>query len=155
MDEKSRLFHELLKMMTREVPSRYVKYIPKLISGQSYEFTFEQEYTPYKDASEYSTVINACGRNGRHELGMEVIKGNRDKISSELDVLVKTHKRNLAQSMSRVQENNSVEFLDNLQYFYGEGIAPSIVGTVAGMLLSSYDWQKPIYCGLSYEHPRF
>ena len=157
MDEKSRLFHELLKMMTREVPDRYIKYIPKLISGQSYEFTFEKEYTPYRDASEYSTVINACGRNGRHELGMEVIKGNRDKISSQLDVLVKSHKRYLAQSMSRIQEDNSVEFLDNLQYFYGEGIKPSVVGTVAGMLLSSYDWQRPImgYTHIDGDEPGF
>lgn len=149
MDEKSRLFNELLKMMTREVPQRYVKYIPKLISGQSYEFTFEQDYTSYKDASEYSTVINACGRNGRHELGMQVIKGNREEISSELEVLVKSHKRYLAQSLSNLQESGSVEILDNLQYFYGEGIKPSVVGTVAGMLLSSYDWQKPI---MGYTH---
>jgi len=149
MDEKSRLFTELLKMMTREVPERYIKYIPKLISGQSYEFTFEDDYTSYKDASEYSTVINACGRNGKHELGMQVIKGNRDEISSQLDSLVKQHKRYLAESMNRVQSNASVEILDNLQYFYGEGIRPNVVGTVAGMLLSSYDWQKPI---MGYTH---
>ena len=149
MDEKSRLFSELLKMMTREVPEKYVKYIPKLISGESYEFTFEEEYTPFRDASEYSTVVNACGRNGRHELGMEVIKGNRHSIASELDGLVKDHKRYLAQSLSRIQESNSVEILDNLQYFYGENIKPSVVGTVAGMLLSNYDWQKPI---MGYTH---
>lgn len=149
MDEKSRLFTELLKMMTREVPDKYIKHIPKLISGQSYEFTFEDDYTSYKDASEYSTVINACGRNGRHELGMEVIKGNRDKISGELDMLVKEHKRNIAQSISKVNDSGNVQIMDNLQYFYGDGIKPSIVGTVAGMLLSNYDWQKPI---MGYTH---
>lgn len=149
MDEKSKLFTELLKMMTREVPDRYVKYIPKLISGESYEFTFEENYTSYRDASEYSTVVNACGRNGRHDLGMQVIKGNRDDISDELDALVKNHKRYLAQSMSRIQQEDDVKILDNLQYFYGEGVRPNVVGTIAGMLLSSYDWQKPI---MGYTH---
>ncbi len=144
MNEKAKLFNELLTMMTREVPDKYVKYVPKLISGESYEFTFEEDYTPFKDASEYSTVINACGRNGRHELGMEVIKGNRDNIAGELETLVKDHKRYLAQNLSRIQEDNNVEILENIQYFNGEGIRPSVVGTIAGMLLSNYDWQKPI-----------
>ena len=144
LDEKSRLFNELLKMMTRAVPDKYVKYVPKLISGESYEFTFEEDYTSFKDASEYSTVVNACGRNGRHELGMEVIKGNRSQISHELERLVKDHRAYLAQNLSKIQEDNNVEILENIQYFDGSGIKPSVVGTIAGMLLSNYDWQKPI-----------
>ena len=149
MDEKSRLFNELLKMMTRAVPEKYVKYVPKLISGESYEFTFEETYTPFRDASEYSTVINACGRNNHHALGMEVIKGNRHEIAGKLERLVKDHKRYLAQNMSRIQETNNVEIMENIQYFNGEGIKPSVVGTIAGMLLSNYDWQKPI---IGYTH---
>ena len=46
--------------------------------------------------------------------------------------------------MSRVLEEGSVEILDNIQYFDGDGIKPSVVGTIAGMLLNNYDWQKPI-----------
>ena len=157
MDEKGRLFNELLKMMTREVPDRYVKYVPKLISGESYEFTFEESYTNFRDASEYSTVINACGRNGRHELGMEVIKGNRYEIADELEKLTKDHRRYLAQSLSRIQESNSVEILENIQYFDGTGIKASVVGTVAGMLLNNYDWQKPIvgYTTIDDEKPGY
>jgi RecJ-like exonuclease len=149
MAEKGRLFNELLKMMTREVPDKYVKYVPKLISGESYEFTFEEDYTSFKDASEYSTVVNACGRNGRHELGMEVIKGNRFEIANELDGLVQDHRRYLAQSLTNIQESNNVEILENIQYFDGDGIKQSVVGTIAGMLLNSYDWQKPI---IGYTH---
>ncbi len=144
MDEKSRIYSELLKMMTREVPTKYVKHIPKLISGEFYEFTFEDEYSPYRDASEYSTVINACGRNNRHELGMEVIKGNRDIISDELNSLVKDHKRYIAQNLSRIADEDNVTIMDNIQYFDGHEIKTSVVGTIAGMLLNNYDWQKPM-----------
>lgn len=157
MDEKSKLFTELLKMMTREVPDRYVKYVPKLISGESYEFTFEEAYTSFKDASEYSTVINACGRNRHFDLGMNVIKGHRHEISDELESLVKQHKQYLAQSLTRIQESGSVEILDNIQYFDGDGIKASVVGTVAGMLLNNYDWQKPIvgYTHIDSDNPGY
>ncbi len=149
MDEKSRIYSELLKMMTREVPAKYVKHIPKLISGEYYEFTFEDEYSPYRDASEYSTVINACGRNNRHDLGMQVIKGNREDISGELNTLVKDHKRYIAQNLSKIADEDDVTIMDNIQYFNGEGIKTSVVGTVAGMLLNNYDWQKPM---IGYTH---
>ena len=91
-----------------------------MISGESYEFTFEEDYTSFKDASEYSTVINACGRNGRHELGMEVIKGNRFEISNELEKLVKGHRAYLAQNLSKIQESNNLttnDYGNELQFF--------------------------------------
>ena len=51
----------------------------------------------------------------------------------------------------------NVEILDNIQYFYGDGIKPSVVGTIAGMLLSNYDWQKPIigYTHIDSDKPGF
>ena len=62
----------------------------------------------------------------------------------ELEALVKEHKQYLAQSLTKIQENNSVEIMDNIQYFNGDDVKASVVGTIAGMLLNNYDWQKPI-----------
>lgn len=149
MDEKSKLFAELLKMITREVPARYVKYVPKLISGESYEFLNEEPYTTFKDASEYSTIINACGRNNKASLGMELIKGNKNKVLDDVESLVKKHRRYLAVNMSKILDENRVEILENIQYFDGSGIKASVVGTIAGMLLNNYDWQKPL---IGYSH---
>lgn len=148
-DEKAKLFNELLIMMTREVPKRYVKYVPKLIFGESYEFTFEDKYTQFKDASEYSTVVNACARNKKFDLALKSIKTDRLEISDELSTLVKSHKRYLAQSMSKLSESEDVEILDNIQYFDGGDIRSNVVGTIAGMILNNYDWKKPI---MGYTH---
>ncbi|MBI4814216.1 MAG: DHH family phosphoesterase [Methanobacterium sp.] len=35
-EEKGRIFTELVRMMSREVPPRYVKYIPRLVAGDAY-----------------------------------------------------------------------------------------------------------------------
>ncbi|MCD7782158.1 MAG: DHH family phosphoesterase [Methanosphaera sp.] len=157
IDEKSILYSELLKMMVREVPDKYIKYLPKLLSGQFYEFNFEPEYSSYRDASEYSTVINACGRNNRHDLGLEVIKGNRESIAPQLEGLVKDHKRYIAQNLSKVNEENNIVIRDNIQYFDGGEIKPSVIGTITGMLLNNYDWQKPMigYTHIDGEEPGY
>lgn len=148
--EKGKLFNALLKMMVREVPNKYIEHVPKLIMGESYEFTFEDPYTSFKDASEYSTVVNACARNKKYNLAMEVIKSqDRSHIQGELESLVKSHKQYLAQSLSNLSSNGDVEILDNLQYFNADGIRANVVGTIAGMLLNNYDWQKPI---IGYTH---
>lgn len=32
--------------------------------------------------------------------------------------------------------------MDNIQYFNGDDVKASVVGTIAGMLLNNYDWQN-------------
>ncbi len=63
MDEKVKLFQKLLEMISKVVPGRYVKYIPQLIIGDSYTFLKEDEDSFLRDGSEFSTAMNACGRN--------------------------------------------------------------------------------------------
>ncbi|HTX61898.1 MAG TPA: single-stranded-DNA-specific exonuclease RecJ, partial [Methanobacterium sp.] len=144
MDEKQRIFSELVRMLSREVPQRYVKHIPQLVSGDAYEFLNEELYTPLRDASEFSTAINACSRNKRHEIALEVLKGNRNSALKDMEKLSRQHRRYLAQKMERFRTGESVKHLDNLQYFSGYDIKSEVIGTIAGMLLSYGDWRKPI-----------
>lgn len=144
MEEKQRLFSELVRMLSREVPQRYVKHIPRLVSGDAYEFLNEQLYTPLRDASEFSTAINACSRNKRHEIAIDVLKGNRDSAIKAMEKLARQHRRYLAQKMSWVKEEDRINNMDNLQYFGGKGIKSEVIGTITGMLLSYGDWRKPI-----------
>lgn len=44
-EEKNRLFSKLIEMLSMEVPSKYVKHIPKLIIGDSYEFLMEEDHS--------------------------------------------------------------------------------------------------------------
>lgn len=144
MEEKKRIFSELVRMLTREVPQRYVKHIPKLVSGDAYEFLNEEKYTPLRDASEFSTAINACSRNNKYNIALDVLKGNRKGALKDMEKLASKHRRYLAQKMEWVKEEDRINKLDNLQYFEGYGIKSEVIGTITGMLLSHGDWRKPI-----------
>ena len=146
MDEKVKLFQKLLEMISKVVPGRYVKYIPQLIIGDSYTFLKEDEDSFLRDGSEFSTAMNACGRNHEEKVAMEVLKGDRIEALDELEAISKTHRYNLATSITQIAESDEANIIElkNLQYFDGTGIKPEIVGTVAGMILGYCNWKKPV-----------
>lgn len=144
MDEKSRLFSELVRMLSLEVPPKYVRYVPKLISGDSYEFLMEEKYSPLRDASEFSTAVNACGRHKHHKVALNVLKGDRGAGLDEMEHLALEHRRYLAQKMEWIRGDDRIIEMDNLQYFEGSEIKSEVIGTIAGMILSYGDWKKPI-----------
>ncbi|NYB52172.1 MAG: DHH family phosphoesterase [Methanobacteriaceae archaeon] len=144
LDEKKKLFTELVRMMSKEVPPRYVKYIPRLVSGDVYEFLKEEEYSPLRDASEFSTAINACSRNNNPETALKVLKGDRGMAVDEMEELGKKHRQYLAQKMNWIREEGRIKSLKNLQYFNGNQIKSEVIGTVAGMVLNYGDWRKPM-----------
>ncbi len=142
--EKTKIFSELVRMLSREVPQKYIKHVPKLIAGESYEFLEETKYSPLRDASEFSTAVNACSRHKHPDIALNVLKGDRGLALDEMDQLALEHRRYLAQKMDWVQEDDRIVHLKNLQYFEGSEIKSEVIGTVAGMILSYGDWRKPI-----------
>lgn len=145
-EDKTKLFKCLFEMISKAVPGKYIRYIPQLIIGDSYTFLNEEETSFLRDASEFSTAMNACGRNHQEKVAMEVLKGDRFVALDELEAVSKEHKRNLAQAIEKVagSEKTNIIELENLQYFDGTGIKPEIVGTVTGMILGYCNWKKPI-----------
>ncbi|MDR2966372.1 MAG: DHH family phosphoesterase [Methanobacteriaceae archaeon] len=142
--EKGKLFSELVKMLSKEVPEKYVKYVPKLVAADSYEFLMEEDHTFLRDGSEFSTAINACARNNREDIAIEILKGNRTSSLDELEIISKEHRRYLAQNIQRIEDEDMIIELDKIQYFDGNGIKSSVVGTIAGMILSYGNWRKPM-----------
>lgn len=142
--EKGKIFSELVRMLSREVPQKYIKHVPKLVSGDSYDFLEERKYSPLRDASEFSTAVNACSRHKHPDIALNVLKGDRGLALDEMDQLALEHRRYLAQKMDWVREEDRIINLQNLQYFEGSAIKSEVIGTVAGMILSYGDWRKPI-----------
>lgn len=146
MEEKGRLYQCLVSMISKVVPGRYVKYIPQLIIGDSYTFLNEDSTSFLRDGSEFSTAMNACGRNHEEKVAMEVLKGDRFVALDELEVVSKDHRVNLAKAIEKVAESEDTTIIEmeNLQYFDGDGIKPEIVGTITGMILGYCNWKKPV-----------
>ncbi|WP_407381163.1 DHHA1 domain-containing protein [Methanobrevibacter sp.] len=142
--EKGKLYNALNRMIINEVPPKYYEHIPKVLIGDSYTFLLEDPSSFLRDGAEFSTAMNACGRNHEEKIAMEVLKGNRDWALVELEEISRKHRYNLATSMEKVAGGDNIIELENLQYFDGTGIKPEIVGTITGMILGYCNWRKPI-----------
>ena len=145
-EEKGKVFQYMMGMLSKAVPAKYIRYLPQLIIGDSYTFLKEDYDSFLRDGSEFSTAMNACGRNHEEKVAMEVLKGDRFVALDELENVSKTHRYNLATSIEKVAEGDEANIIEmeNLQYFDGDGIKPEIVGTVTGMILGYCNWKKPI-----------
>ena len=114
--------------------------------GTTYELTREAPGTELRDASEFSTLLNATARYERADVGLAVCLGDREEALSRARTLLADHRRNLSAGLEFVKERG-VERADHLQYFEaGDAIRDTIVGIVAGMALGveGVDRDRPI-----------
>jgi single-stranded-DNA-specific exonuclease len=101
------------------------------------------------DAKEYATLLNACGRHDRPEVGKAVCLGDRNDFLSEAIRQQDNHREKLRAAIDLVKSNPVFRptvvtaqgsSLRNIRYFHGQDrIEDTIVGIVAGMLLGSAD----------------
>jgi RecJ-like exonuclease len=112
--------------------------------GEVYTLLREVEGTELRDASEYSTLLNATARYGHSEVGLKVCMGDREKAFGEARDLLKQHRQNLVNGLKLVSEKG-ITPLKNIQYFdAGASILDTIVGIVAGMCFQMADRSMPI-----------
>jgi RecJ-like exonuclease len=130
------------RALSRGVPSDRVEDIV----ATTYTLTAEEPGTELRDASEFSTLLNATARYERADVGLAVCLGDREAALAQARQLLRNHRRNLSEGISLV-ERQGVEQADHLQYFdAGEEIRETIVGIVAGMALGvdGVDGGQPI-----------
>lgn len=112
--------------------------------GEVYILLREQEGTELRDASEYSTLLNATARYGHANVGLKVCMGDRDKAFDEAHVLLAQHRQNLVNGLKTVREKG-ITPLNSIQYFdAGDAILDTIIGIVAGMSFQMADRSRPI-----------
>lgn len=110
--------------------------------GETYSLLRQPEGTELCDAQEFATLLNACGRNDKPELGLHVCLGEEGALH-EAKQLLQAHRNNLREGVkfaqSRVEDFHSFHFLDAR-----EAIPDGIIGVVAGMLYSAIARSKPV-----------
>ncbi|MFD1513949.1 single-stranded-DNA-specific exonuclease RecJ [Halomarina rubra] len=112
----------------------------------TYTLLDEPEGTELRDASEFSTLLNATARYERADVGLAVCLGDRDGALDRARDLLTNHRRNLSEGLRWVQ-NEGVTREDHVQWFdAGTHIRETIVGIVAGMAVGSdgVDREVPI-----------
>ncbi len=106
--------------------------IERLI-GEVYVLQKEREGTEMRDASEFSTLLNATARYDHAEIGLAVCMGNREEAYEDARKLLAEHRQNLVNGLIYVKEKGVIQ-LENIQYFdAGSEIKETIVGIIAGM----------------------
>jgi len=105
--------------------------------GEVYDFPTEKRGSVVRDAKEFSTLLNACGRHGRPEIGLAICSGDRGASLDEGLALLRDHRSAISKALSWAKGSGLIR-LKNVQFFdAGDEIEDTIVGTVAGMLLGS------------------
>lgn len=127
-DEKKRLVSSLAELLAVRIsPEAAAR-----LTGEVYTLCKRQQGTELSDAHEFSTLLNACGRNDRPELGVSVCLG-RAGAYEEAKVLLAQHRRNLRDGIEFASRN--VQDYGKFLLIDGRGvIADSIIGVIAGMV---------------------
>jgi single-stranded-DNA-specific exonuclease len=101
--------------------------------GEVYTLLKEKPGTELRDASEYSTLLNATARYDYADVGLKVCMGDRGEAFSYARDLLEAHRHNLVNGLNLVADRGVCR-LENLQYFNaGDQIRETIVGIIAGM----------------------
>jgi RecJ-like exonuclease len=144
-EEKRRLNSSLITyMLKRNMPASEAQ----SIIGYVYTLKQEEPGSSLRDAREFSTLLNACGRSDQGSIGVAICMGERVDLYKRADGILKEHRRQLAEGLTWLAEApGAVETRPLLQVFHAtDKIPDTLVGSIAGVALNSriLDWSKPI-----------
>lgn len=133
--EKKKLVSAIAEMVSRRGALRYESLV-----GEVYELPKRPDKSMLYDAHEFSTVLNACGRHGKPELGIAICLGD-EAAYLEASSFIALHRRMIREGVEFGRRNivdlGAFLFLDARR-----AVDEGIIGIVCGMLLQGS--AKPI-----------
>ncbi len=112
------------------------EFVLKGMVGEVYELVKEKEPI-LKDAKEFATLLNACGRHDKEEIGIKVAMGDRKEKFKEAAKMLAEHRRMLKEGIDLVKNNGIRETQWLYVVEFGDKVKDTIIGTIAGMLYSA------------------
>ncbi|MFD1565368.1 DHH family phosphoesterase [Haloarchaeobius amylolyticus] len=103
----------------------------------AYVLSEEPVGTELRDASEFSTLLNATARYERADVGLGVCLGDRDGALERARQLLAEHRRNLSNGIDLVTREGTTEEAHVQWFDAGDEIRETIVGIVAGMAMGN------------------
>lgn len=116
------------------------------LTGEVYTFPGERKGSPTREAREFATLLNSCGRNEMPHIGMEICKGDRTEALSQAFDLLREHRENISNALMFVRELG-ITTLGTIQHFHcADQVKDTLVGAIVGILLNSgeADRSKPM-----------
>ena len=146
----SRTFEELSESEARKLASTVAEQM--IANGETVERLFAEQYfffdeaekTPLRNASEYATMLNACGRWAKPAIGAAVCAGDRGTHYREAEHMLRHHRSMIRELCEYILETG-VDIKGPIQTInIGDKYPDTIVGIGAGMALSKLNTNKPI-----------
>lgn len=135
-EEKTRLISAIAEILIERGRIREVK---ELIT-KSYVFPKNKINESY-EAGEFSTLLNACGRHNRDDIGVGVALGIEEYFD-EARKLLQLHRRMLREGIAYASAN--IQDFGEFYFIDGRGIIDeNIIGIICGMVLNA-NWKKPV-----------
>lgn len=116
------------------------------LTGEVYIFPDERKGSPTREAREFATLLNSCGRNDMPQIGLEICKGDRGEALSRALELLREHRENISNALFFVRELGVTPF-GTIQHFHcADQVKETLVGAIVGILLNSgeMDRSKPL-----------
>lgn len=131
LEEVQKLTEELIKLRQNEK-------VPEKIIGDNYILSQEEAGTQFRDAKEFSTVLNSCGRLGHPLVGIDVCLGNNCAKKKALEILT-GYKKEIVNAMSWFHNAKGDVFEENglLIINAKNNIRHTVAGTIASILAKS------------------
>ncbi|MCW4045428.1 MAG: DHH family phosphoesterase [Candidatus Bathyarchaeota archaeon] len=115
--------------------------------GHVYILTTEEQWTPLRDAREFSVLLNSTGRMDRPSLGIAVCMGDRTTALEEANKALEDYRKNINKYLNWIIEKpERMQELENIYVIRGDNfINEKIIGTVSSILVTSLaKTEKPL-----------
>ncbi|MHA2393618.1 MAG: DHHA1 domain-containing protein [Promethearchaeota archaeon] len=148
-DEKQKISSAIIEYASIKMDLEPSKIVKKLIVNR-YLLKKEPVGSELHVASEFSNLLNACGRTHNASLGIGIAMGDRKKIYQQSKDILKKYRKSIVESLTWLRENDKIQQKEWIQYFFGEDVIPeSIIGTIASILIfenaKGIDELKPLF----------
>jgi RecJ-like exonuclease len=136
---------EMKKLVAGVILTRLGEKNPEDVLGNVYLLREEDHESPTKDAKEFATLLNACGRLDKASLGIGTCLGD-EKIKKKAIYLMGNYKKEIISSLKWYDKNKTSSLITK-----GEGyviinaqdqIRSTLIGTLASILSKSNNVQE-------------
>ena len=111
--------------------------IAKELIGKVYELIKEEPWTYLRDAREFASLLNACGKTGKEWVGIAIAMGGRGSLLEEAQGILEEYRRKMAEAMEyAMREENRQELKHVLVIDGGAIIDDRLISSVASMMSS-------------------
>ena len=135
-DEKQRLLSKIVEIVSSKGLSAQAAL--ELI-GTVYTLVQEESSTPTRDAREYASLLNACGRMDRSGLAVSICLGDRGTVMEEVQQVLAEYRRTLAQYIGWITEKpDTVTELQGTYFVRGDDfLDEKMTGALSSILSTS------------------